>query len=59
MSKDTSSSVRRFAVFYLGELRARYSIPVVSELLSDKSQEVRAAARDAYKKIGGRKTNDY
>jgi hypothetical protein len=53
MAKDSSSSVRRFAVFYLGELRARYSISVVSELLSDKSQEVRAAARDAYRKING------
>jgi hypothetical protein len=55
MAKDSSSSVRRFAVFYLGELRARYSLAVVSELLSDKSQEVRAAARDAYRKIGGAK----
>jgi HEAT repeat protein len=56
MAKDSSSSVRRFAVFYLGELRAKYSIPVVNELLSDKSPEVRAAARDAYRKISGPST---
>lgn len=53
MAKDSSSSVRRFAVFYLGELRAKYSIPVVNGLLSDESPEVRAAARDANRKIGG------
>jgi hypothetical protein len=52
MAKDSSTSVRRFAIFYLGELRAKYAIPVVNELLSDKSPEVREAARDACRKIG-------
>jgi hypothetical protein len=56
MAKDSSSSVRRFAVFYLGELRAKYALSVVNELLSDKSPEVRQAARDACRKIGGSTT---
>jgi hypothetical protein len=53
MATDKSSSVRRYALFYLGELRAKYAVKTVSELLSDKNLEVRAAARDAYKKISG------
>jgi hypothetical protein len=53
MAGDSSSSVRRFAVFYMGEMRAKNSLSVVSQLLSDKSAEVRAAAREAYKKLGG------
>jgi hypothetical protein len=55
MAKDSSASVRRFSVFYLGEMRASYAIGIVSELLSDKSPEVRSAAREAYKKVGGPK----
>ena len=52
-AKDESSAVRRLAMSYLGELKARNGIPVVSELLSDGSPHVRAAARDAYQKITG------
>jgi len=54
MANDPSGSVRRYAVFYLGEMRARNAVSVISERLSDKSQEVRAAARDAYRKITGK-----
>jgi len=55
-AKDSSASVRRLAIFYLAELRAKYAVAIISERLSDKSQEVRAAARVAYRKITG--TND-
>ena len=53
MAADKSSSVRRYVLFYLGELRAKFALKTVSELLSDKNLEVRAAAREAYKKISG------
>jgi hypothetical protein len=53
LAKDSSDTVRRLAVFYLGELRGKYAIATVSERLSDKNQEVRAAARVAYRKITG------
>ena len=53
MSNDSSATVRQLAVFYLGELRAKYAVATISERLSDKSQEVRAAARIAYRKITG------
>ncbi|MCP4400416.1 MAG: DUF1566 domain-containing protein [bacterium] len=54
MVDDTSSAVRRRAVFYLGEIRALKSLPLITERLSDKDRNVRAAARTAYKKITGR-----
>jgi hypothetical protein len=54
MTKDPSPSVRRRAIFSLGELRAKYAVGVVSESLSDGSPDVRAAARDAYRKITGK-----
>jgi len=54
MTADPSNTVRRFAVFYLGELRLKAAIAVISEHLSDESPDVRAAARDAYKKITGK-----
>lgn len=53
MAADSSDTVRRLAVFYLGELRAKYAVKIVSERLSDKSSEVRAAARIAFRKITG------
>jgi hypothetical protein len=55
MAKDPSSAVRRWVVFYLGQLRARNALPILSALLSDKSPDVRAEARDAYRKITGHK----
>lgn len=54
MTRDSSVSVRRYAVLYLGELRAKESLPIINERLSDKSPDVRAAARDAYQKITGK-----
>jgi len=54
MTGDSSNTVRRFALFYLGELRLRTTIAVINERLLDKSPDVRAAARDAYKKITGK-----
>ncbi len=53
MTNDSADTVRRMAIFYLGELRGKSAIPIISARLSDKSQEVRAAARVAYKKITG------
>lgn len=53
LTRDPSNSVRRWAVFYLGELRAKAALASVSELISDGSPDVRAAARDAYRKITG------
>ena len=52
---DPSNSVRRFAAFYLGELQTKLALQRMSELISDKSPDVRAAARDAYRKISGQR----
>jgi FOG: HEAT repeat len=56
MVKDASHSVRRRAVYYLGELRIKNSVSVISELSSDKNPDVRAEARDAQRKITGRRS---
>jgi hypothetical protein len=56
MAADSSDTVRRLAVFYLGELRAKYAVKVLSERLSDKSSEVRAEARIAFRKVTGAKS---
>jgi hypothetical protein len=53
MTNDSADTVRRMAIFYLGELRDKSVIRTISARLSDKSQEVRAAARVAYRKITG------
>lgn len=53
MANDPADIVRRLAVFYLGESRGKYAVATISARLSDKSQEVRAAARVAYRKITG------
>ena len=53
MADDPADTIRRLAVFYLGELKAKYAVATISVRLSDKSQEVRAAARVAYRKITG------
>lgn len=51
MARDPIKSNRRLAAFYLGELRVKTSIGIISELMSDGSPDVRATARDAYRKI--------
>jgi HEAT repeat protein len=53
MASDPSASVRRFAIYYLGELRSRKALAILSERMSDPSSNVRTAARDAFKKIPG------
>jgi len=53
LAGDASSAVRRLAVVYLGELRARQAIEVVKGLLSDGDPDVRAVAREAHQKITG------
>ena len=53
MASDSSASVRRFAIYYLGELRSRKALAILSERMSDPSSNVRTAARDAFKKIPG------
>lgn len=52
--KDLSAAVRRLAVHYIGQLRMRDELGVVSQLMSDGNQMVRAAARQAYQQITGR-----
>lgn len=54
MLNDLSISVRRQAIFYLGELRYKKAIDIISGLISDGNPDIRATARDAYKKITGR-----
>lgn len=51
LTAERRMSVRRLAVFYLGEIRAKSAIPAVSALMSDSLPEIRAEARDAYRKI--------
>ena len=54
MASDSAVTVRRLAVFYIGELRLKGDhVAAVSARLSDKSPDVRAAARVAYRKITG------
>jgi hypothetical protein len=53
MVNDSADTVRRLAIFYMGEMRDKCAVATVSARLSDKSQEVRAAARVAYRKITG------
>ena len=52
LAKDSSKSNRRQAIYYLGELRIAYALPILTELTLDESPDVRAAARDALKKLG-------
>jgi len=51
LATDQGTSVVRSALFYIGELKMREGISVVSQKLSDGIPHIRAAARDAYKKI--------
>jgi HEAT repeat protein len=51
LARDPSSSSRRLAAFYLGELRVAQALGVVAELTQDKSPNVRAAARAALKRL--------
>jgi hypothetical protein len=53
MASDPSASVRRYAIYYLGELRSRKALGILSERMSDPNPEVRTAARDAFKKTPG------
>lgn len=57
MAKEPSIAVRRRAIFYLGELRHKDALPLILSLMSD-SPDVRATARDAYKKITGKRFMD-
>ena len=53
MAADSSASVRRQAIFYLGELRSTDPsiCRILSERMSDQNPEVRATARDAFRKL--------
>ena len=55
MANDPSASIRRRAIFLLGEIRAKNALNIITERLSDGSPDVRSAARDAYKKITGKR----
>ena len=46
-------SVRRKAIFYLGEIRSQVAIPLLSALMSDGDAGIRVESRDAMKKISG------
>jgi HEAT repeat protein len=56
---DPSNMVRRRAIFFMGETHSKEFIPELSSLMNDRSPDVRAAARDAYKKIGGLRTDGH
>jgi TIR domain len=47
------ASIRRRALFYLGEMRARAALDVIAYCISDKTPEIRAEARAAHGKITG------
>jgi hypothetical protein len=53
MASDPSASVRQYAIYYLGELRSRKALAILSERMSDPNPVVRTAARDAFKKTPG------
>ena len=52
LAKDESPSIRRLVAMYLGALRAPAGSSTLHELSQDRESEVRAAARDALKKLG-------
>lgn len=51
LAEEKRWSVKRKAIFYLGEIRSQSAIPMVSALMSDGDAGIRAEARDAMKKI--------
>jgi len=51
LASDNGTSVVRSALFYIGELGMKEAIGIVSQKMSDGAPHIRAAARDAYKKI--------
>jgi hypothetical protein len=53
--KDPSKALRRRAAFLIGETRSKDFLGVVSGLMNDGSPEMRAVAREAYRKITGRR----
>jgi hypothetical protein len=55
LGRSSSPTIRRRAIFYLGELRYRQSLPFLSSAMSDPNLNVRAAAGQALFKISGRK----
>jgi len=52
---DPSITLRRNSVFYLGELRYKPALESITGLISSGNPDIRATARDAFKKISGRK----
>lgn len=52
---DPSITIRRNSVFYLGELRYKPALEAINGLISSGNPDIRATARDAFKKISGRK----
>ena len=51
LATEEDTSVVRSALFYIGDLRVREALSIVSQKMSDGAPHVRAAARDAFKKI--------
>jgi HEAT repeat protein len=54
-ASDPEASVRREAMFLIGRARVRQALEVVNQRLSDGNGDVRAAAREAYQKLTGRR----
>lgn len=52
---DSSLTIRRNSIFYLGELRYKPALEKINGLISDGNPDTRAAARDAFTKITGRR----
>jgi len=55
LAQDGAVSVRRRALYYLGELKFSPALPVVSAAMSDFNGDIRAAARQAFTKMPGRR----
>jgi hypothetical protein len=55
LAQEAPVSVRRRALYYLGEWKFRPALPTISEAMSDFNADVRAAARQAFAKIPGRR----
>ncbi|MCG8460335.1 MAG: HEAT repeat domain-containing protein, partial [Holophagales bacterium] len=53
--EDRSVSVRRRAIFFLGESRSKEVLRNVTGLMNDSNPDIRSAAREAYRKITGRR----
>lgn len=55
LAQNAPPSVRRRAIFYLGEMKSGHALPLISSAMSDANPDIRATARQAFSKIPGRR----